>query len=179
MAGAGLLSKLAKRTRSANRAIDKALSPAAKLELLNKGQTRIRRATEGQGVTRNVGERSRVAGMGRGRKQGAVGTLGAGAVGVGLAMTKEAAMAPSDDKKPKPAAKKKPAPKPTVKKKSAPKPAPKPAAKNGRVNPSDYPIYNKDTKSGKAFRAAFKAAVKARKKTFRFEGRSYSTKKKK
>jgi len=92
---------------------------------------------------------------------------------VGLAMTKEAAMAPSDDKKPKPAAKKKPPP-PKPKSKS-----PKPAVKNDRVNPSDYPIYNKDTKSGKAFRAAFKAAVKARKKTFKFEGRTYNTKKKK
>ena len=49
---------------------------------------------------------------------------------------------------------------------------------DGRVNPSDYPIYQKNTKSGRAFRKAFKEAVTAGKKTFKFEGRTYSTKKK-
>jgi hypothetical protein len=163
MAGAGFLRGLAKRTRSANRAIDKALAPIADQHLLTRGQARVKKPTEAQAVTHNLGERAEALGTGRGRKQGAI--VGAGG-GAGFAI------ASSDDKKPKPAAK------PAAKKKP-PKTVPKSTTKNGRVNPSDYPIYNKDTKSGKAFRAAFKAAVRARKKTFRFEGRTYNTKKKK
>ena len=173
MAGAGFLSKLARRTRRANRAIDKALAPTPSQHLLSPGQQRVKKPTEAQAVTHNLGERAAALGTGRGRKQGAV-TVGS----LGLA-----GMALSEDEKPKPAAKKKSAAKPAAKKKPPPpKPkskSPKPAVKNDRVNPSDYPIYNKDTKSGKAFRAAFKAAVKARKKTFKFEGRTYNTKKKK
>jgi hypothetical protein len=177
MAGAGILSKVGKRVRRANRAIDKALAPIADQRLLTRGQAQVRKPTEAQVVSDNLGKRKTAFGTGRGRKQGAIaGTLVGTGAGAGFAMGS------SDDKKPKPAAKpaakKKPAPKPAAKKKP-PKTVPKSTTKNGRVNPSDYPIYNKDTKSGKAFRAAFKAAVRARKKTFRFEGRTYNTKKKK
>ena len=47
--------------------------------------------------------------------------------------------------------------------------------KEKRINPADYPIYKKGTKSAKAFREAYNKAKNARppKKTFTFEGRSY------
>tara|TARA_R110001606_G_scaffold80417_3_gene185564 strand:- start:1871 stop:2317 length:447 start_codon:yes stop_codon:yes gene_type:complete len=45
--------------------------------------------------------------------------------------------------------------------------------KDGRTNPADFPTYKKDTKSASAFRKAFTEAKKDKKKTFKFEGRSY------
>ena len=50
---------------------------------------------------------------------------------------------------------------------------------NGRINPKDYPTYRKGTKSAIAFQEAFRKAVKNKRKTFTFEGRVYSTDKKK
>ncbi len=46
---------------------------------------------------------------------------------------------------------------------------------DGRVNPEDYPIYQKDSDSAKAFRAAQRVAKAAKADIFMFEGRLYST----
>ena len=54
----------------------------------------------------------------------------------------------------------------------------KPKATGGRTNPKDFPTYGKKTKSGAAFRKAFKEANAKGQKTFTFEGRRYSTDKK-
>ena len=53
---------------------------------------------------------------------------------------------------------------------------PAPTAKNSS---SSFPTYKKDSDQAKSFRAAFSAASKAKKKTFTWEGRTYSTAKKK
>lgn len=53
------------------------------------------------------------------------------------------------------------------------------SSKDQRTNPKDYPKYKKDTKSASSFREAFAKAKKEGKKTFTFEGRTYSTKTKK
>ena len=45
--------------------------------------------------------------------------------------------------------------------------------KDTRVNPSDFPMYKKGTKSAAAFRKAYRKAEREGKKTFPFEGRSY------
>ena len=45
--------------------------------------------------------------------------------------------------------------------------------KDQRVNPKDYPTYQKKTKSAATFREEFKKAKDNDKKTFTFEGRSY------
>lgn len=42
-----------------------------------------------------------------------------------------------------------------------------------RVNPSDFPVYKKGTKSAAAFRKAYNKAKREGKKTFPFEGRTY------
>jgi len=47
------------------------------------------------------------------------------------------------------------------------------SAKDQRVNPKDYPTYQKKTKSAASFREEFKKAKDEGKKTFTFEGRSY------
>ena len=72
------------------------------------------------------------------RKTGAV--LGAAGLAIGRAS--------SNGNKPK----EKPKPKPKPKAKAKAKPA------NGRVNPSDYPTYRKNTPSAKSFREAQRAA---------------------
>ena len=65
--------------------------------------------------------------------------------------------------------------------KEKPKPKPKPKAKakakpaNGRVNPSDYPTYRKNTASAKSFREAQRRAKRNGQKTFTWEGRRYNT----
>ena len=46
---------------------------------------------------------------------------------------------------------------------------------DGRVNPEDYPIYQKDSDSAKAFRAAQRVAKAAKADIFMFEDRLYST----
>lgn len=46
-------------------------------------------------------------------------------------------------------------------------------AKDQRVNPKDYPTYQKKTKSAATFREEFKKAKDDGKKTFTFEGRTY------
>jgi hypothetical protein len=48
--------------------------------------------------------------------------------------------------------------------------------KDERINPKDYPTYQKKTESATAFRDAFKKAKAAGKDTFSFEGRSYKVK---
>lgn len=53
------------------------------------------------------------------------------------------------------------------------------SSKDGRTNPKDYPTYKAPTKSAQSFRTAFAAARKAGKKTFTWEGRKYTTEKKK
>jgi hypothetical protein len=45
--------------------------------------------------------------------------------------------------------------------------------KDERINPKDYPTYQKKTESATAFRDAFKKAKSAGKNTFSFEGRTY------
>jgi hypothetical protein len=45
--------------------------------------------------------------------------------------------------------------------------------KDERINPKDYPTYQKKTESATAFRDAFKKAKTAGKDTFSFEGRTY------
>jgi hypothetical protein len=45
--------------------------------------------------------------------------------------------------------------------------------KDTRVNPSDFPVYKKGTKSAAAFRKAYNKAKREGKKTFPFEGRTY------
>ena len=59
------------------------------------------------------------------------------------------------------------------------KPKPKAKAKaqpsSGRVNPSDYPTYKRNTESAKSFRAAQRAAKAKGNKTFTWEGRRYNT----
>jgi hypothetical protein len=45
--------------------------------------------------------------------------------------------------------------------------------KDQRINPKDYPTYQKKTESAGAFRDAFKKAKDDDKKTFSFEGRTY------
>tara|TARA_R100000479_G_scaffold160438_1_gene97847 strand:- start:91 stop:567 length:477 start_codon:yes stop_codon:yes gene_type:complete len=87
------------------------------------------------------------------RKAGAV--LGAAGLAVGRAS--------SNGNKPK----EKPKPKPKAKAKA------KPA--NGRVNPSDYPTYKKNTASAKSFREAQREAKRKGQKTFTWEGRRYNT----
>ena len=61
--------------------------------------------------------------------------------------------------------------------KEKPKPKPKAKAKpaNGRVNPSDYPTYRKNTASAKSFREAQREAKRKGQKTFTWEGRRYNT----
>lgn len=44
-----------------------------------------------------------------------------------------------------------------------------------RINPADYPTYQKNTDSAKAFRDAFSSARAAGADSFEFEGRTYST----
>jgi hypothetical protein len=46
-------------------------------------------------------------------------------------------------------------------------------SKDQRVNPKDFPTYQRKTESASAFRDAFKKAKDANKKTFTFEGRTY------
>jgi len=46
-------------------------------------------------------------------------------------------------------------------------------SRDTRVNPSDFPMYKKGTKSAAAFRKAYRKAETEGKKTFPFEGRSY------
>lgn len=46
-------------------------------------------------------------------------------------------------------------------------------SKDPRVNPRDFPTYQRKTESAAAFRDAFKKAKDADKKTFPFEGRTY------
>ena len=45
----------------------------------------------------------------------------------------------------------------------------------GRVNPSDYPTYKRNTESARSFRAAQRAAKAKGNKTFTWEGRRYNT----
>tara|TARA_R110000751_G_C13610347_1_gene463327 strand:- start:111 stop:704 length:594 start_codon:yes stop_codon:yes gene_type:complete len=133
------------------------------------------------GVTYGGGsQRSAVIGKQRVKDYTSKRRLEGGAVGLGLGTVAGGATvyALSDDKDKKKTGGAKAASKPKEKAKAKPKKKASDSKSNGRVNPSDYPIYKKDTKSGAAFRKAFKEAVKAKKKTFKFEGRSYSTKKK-
>jgi hypothetical protein len=46
-------------------------------------------------------------------------------------------------------------------------------SKDQRVNPKDFPTYQRKTESASVFRDAFKKAKDANKKTFTFEGRTY------
>jgi hypothetical protein len=46
-------------------------------------------------------------------------------------------------------------------------------SRDTRVNPSDFPMYKKGTKSAAAFRKAYRKAEREGKKTFTFESRSY------
>ena len=126
-----------------------------------------------QRVVQNIKSKEGAVKRGKGRLEGgAVGTgigLGLGAAGTATTI---ALLSDDKDKKKTGGAKASTRKKGTAKKKTSD------SKSDGRVNPSDYPIYQKNTKSGKAFRKAFKEAVKAGKKTFKFEGRTYSTKKK-
>lgn len=54
-----------------------------------------------------------------------------------------------------------------------------PSSADSRTNPKDYPTYKSPTKSAKSFREAFAKASKEGKKTFTWEGRKYTTEKKK
>ena len=165
----GILSNIgkaaAKAGRKAKRGAEKALTPKALQEELSPGQELVIKPTTAQAVTQNLGRRAQAIGEGKGRLVG--GTVG-GAVGA----TTVAALSGKKDKEKTGGAKAASKSKETAKKKTSD------SKSDGRVNPSDYPIYQKNTKSGKAFRKAFKEAVKAEKKTFKFEGRTYSTKKK-
>jgi len=51
------------------------------------------------------------------------------------------------------------------------------AISDGRVNPADFPTYKKGTKSATSFRNAFKNAADKGDKTFKWEDRTYNTKK--
>jgi len=164
----GLGKAAAKAGRKAKRGAEKALTPKALQHELSPGQQRVKKPTEAQAVTHNLGERAEAIGKGKGR-------LGGGAVGFGLGVAGATTVATLSDDKDK---KKTGGAKASTRKKGTAKKKTSDSKSNGRVNPSDYPIYQKNTKSGKAFRKAFKEAVKAEKKTFKFEGRSYSTKKK-
>ena len=59
--------------------------------------------------------------------------------------------------------------------KTKPNPTAKAKPSSGRVNPSDYPTYKRNTESAKSFRAAQRAAKAKGNKTFTWEGRRYNT----
>ena len=58
-------------------------------------------------------------------------------------------------------------------------PASTKSAPTAKKSSSAFPTYKKDSEQAKSFRSAFAAANKAKKKTFTWEGRTYSTAKKK
>ena len=69
--------------------------------------------------------------------------------------------------------------KPVADKKVADKPVAPPkkdeAKKVVKTKGGDYPVYKKDSKPAKSFRSAFASARKAGKKTFSWDGRTYTT----
>jgi hypothetical protein len=184
----GIGKRAAKISRKVKRKAEKALRPKyeqhdieytttgekGKTPAIYRGRDRgLEPISSRQRVVQNIKSKEGAVKRGKGRLEGgAIGTgigLGLGTVAGGATV---AALSGDKDKKKTGGAKASTRKKVTVKKK------PSDSKSNGRVNPSDYPIYQKDTKSGKAFRKAFKEAVKAGKKTFKFEGRVYNTKKK-
>ena len=145
---------------------------APKKEDLAKGQAKIQPATRGQAVTRNVEKE----GIGKGRVGGVVVTsLTAGAIEIArqLLDSDTPFTAHSDaNQGPKKAqgGRGKVKELTTGQKLDA-------LISDGRVNPADFPTYKKDTKSATSFRNAFKNAVDKGDKTFKWEDRTYNTKK--
>ena len=179
----GLGKAAAKASRKAKRGAEKALRPKYEqhdIEYTTTGEKGKTPATyrgrdkglvpisSHQRVVQNIKSKEGAVKRGKGRLEG-------GAVGLGLGTIAGGTIALLSDDKDK---KKTGGAKASTRKKGTAKKKTSDSKSDGRVNPSDYPIYQKNTKSGKAFRKAFKEAVKAGKKTFKFEGRTYSTKKK-
>ena len=135
--------------RAGTRKLRKAVTPEAEQLDLTSRQTRVKPATEAQTVTGNVAERARVGGIGTGRVEGgaAVGGAAASAEVARRIMDSDSTAASDAD-----------------------------SNRDTRINPADFPTYRKGSKSAKEFRRLFAEAVREGKKTFKFEGRTYNTK---
>ena len=131
------------------RKVRKAVTPEAEQLELTPRQTRVKPATEAQTVTGNVAEKARAGGIGTGRVEGGVyvGGAAAGAEATRRIMDSDSTAASDAD-----------------------------IDRDTRINPADFPTYRKGSKSAKEFRRLFAEAVREGKKTFKFEGRTYNTK---